>query len=369
MNTNRISGSQLVLLLILCRSFNMLTADMHNVTGHYGMEQLAAIPLSLVLQAVIALPAFLLMRKTGRGMTESALWTAGNAGRIFPLVSCAYLAAVTGITIFNLASFLANAIYPGSSAFFLAAALTAAAFAAVYMGLEGLARAAGILFIFFLVSLLLTTVGVSERIRLLNIRPLETGSLSVIWQGAWKIFARSSTVFLFVLLVPQISRNKAKSFLVYLGAVGLMMEAVSFLVTTVLGELGVDEAYPFFMLTTIAQISIFQRMDALHVSIWVMVCFLRVTLFLWVMREQLRSILSSGFRESGRGRWILPFFSLLSVSLAAVMLRSRKFADMMLDILSTGVADVLLMAVLPAVFLITGAFRGVFRSRKGEGSE
>ncbi len=368
MKTAQISGAQLVLLLFLCRSFNMLTADMHNVTGHYGMEQLLAIPLSLLLQALIALPAFLLMKKSNRGMTESALWTAGKTGVIFPMISCVYLVTVTGITIFNLASFLANAIYPGSSALFFAIALTAAAMFAVYLGLEGLSRAAVIVFFFFLISLFLTTVGVSERIQLLNIRPLEQDSLSVIIEGAWKIFARSSTVYLFVLLVPYVKEKKGKSFIWYLIAVGIMMEVVSFLVTAVLGELGVTEAYPFFMLTTIAQISIFQRMDALHVSIWVMVCFLRVTLFLWVMSRQLHAVLPVRMRENGRERWILPFLSILSVILAAIMLGNRKTADFMLNSISTGIADLVLMAVLPSAFLLVGALRGLFEHQKKEES-
>lgn len=366
MKESKISVSQLVVLLLLCRSFNLLSADILNVTGHYGMEHFLAIPLALLLQAAIVLPAFLLMKASGRGLTEATFWTLGKGGMVFPLVSCIYLLLASAITIYNLAVFLANAVYPGSSAYFFAITLVLAAVYAAWLGLEGVARSAVILAVLFVLSLLLTALGVAGRVNPVNIRPLGEGSGWSILKGAWTLCARSSAIYLYLPLSERVGSGGKKGFFWYLLCAGLLMECVVFFVSTVLGELAVTEAYPFFMLTTVAQISIFQRMDALHVCVWVAVCFLRVTLFLWTMREQFVSCLPLRARENGRARWILPFFALAALGAACGMLMRHETAELMLNVLSTGVPILLLIAVIPLVCLLAGWIRGRFR--KGEGA-
>lgn len=369
MEQRKISIVQLVILLFLCRSFNQLSADILNVTGHYGMEHLLAIPLALAIQAALAVPAFLLIRKSGRGLTGAAFLTLGKGGIVFALFSCTYLLLAAGITVYNLAAFLANAIYPRSSAVFFIITLVVAGMYAAHLGLEGISRSSVILFGLFLLSLTLTFLGVADRVNMLNLRPLMEGSGSTILEGAWRICARSSTVYLFVLLSARASGKKAKGFGWYLAAVGLMMELVGFFVSTVLGELAVSEAYPFFMLTTVAQISIFQRMDALHVAIWVMVSFLRVAVFLWIMREQFVACLPLNVRENGRVRWVLPFFAGLVAGIAAWMVQSREAAVWFLDFLSSGFMIAALLAGIPLVCLVIGGVRGKFRKTAGTGGE
>ncbi|MGI5893265.1 MAG: GerAB/ArcD/ProY family transporter [Candidatus Merdivicinus sp.] len=363
MQKGQISAAQLVFTLFLCRSFNLLSAEILNVTGHYGMEHIVAIPLALGIQALLAVPAFWLMKRNSRGMNESMLWTLGKAGILFPICSCIYLLLVAGITVYNLAAFLANAIYPGSSAIFFVITLIIAAMYAAYLGLEGIVRASVILFGALILSLTLTFVGVGERINLINIRPLMEGSMQTILGGSWRIVARSSTVYLFLLLCPKIRSHVKRGFIWYLAAVGILMETVAFFVSAVLGELAVREAYPFFMLTTIAQISIFQRMDALHVTIWVLVCLVRVAIFLWLMKEQFQKCLPLRAQQSQRIRYLLPFFSVLTAATAAVMVGSREAASACLTLLSSGIPVVLLMAGFPLVGLIVGEVRQRFQKR------
>ena len=50
MEKERISVFQLVVLLYVCRSFNLLTATLHDVGAGYGAVQLAAYPLAAVFQ-------------------------------------------------------------------------------------------------------------------------------------------------------------------------------------------------------------------------------------------------------------------------------------------------------------------------------
>ena len=60
MEKERISVFQLVVLLYVCRSFNLFTATLHDVGAGYGAVQLAAYPLAAVFQLALMLPVWLL---------------------------------------------------------------------------------------------------------------------------------------------------------------------------------------------------------------------------------------------------------------------------------------------------------------------
>ena len=63
MEKERISVFQLVVLLYVCRSFNLFTATLHDVGAGYGAVQLAAYPLAAVFQLALMLPVWLLNTK------------------------------------------------------------------------------------------------------------------------------------------------------------------------------------------------------------------------------------------------------------------------------------------------------------------
>ena len=108
MEKERISVFQLVVLLYVCRSFNLLTATLHDVGAGYGAVQLAAYPLAAVFQLALMLPVWLLTRETGKGLGESAKEAAGRWGLLFSLLGAGYLLTTTALTLSSMGNFLVN---------------------------------------------------------------------------------------------------------------------------------------------------------------------------------------------------------------------------------------------------------------------
>ena len=368
MKSTQISSAQLVFLLFLYHSFNMFTAEAHNVTGNYGLPHLLAIPAAVLLQALVVLPAWILAWKCRRGPAEAALWTMGKAGVIYPLASSLYLLWVMAFTVYSMSDFMVNAIYPGSARMFFIVTMILGALYAAYLGLEGIARAAFIIFALFLLSLLLTFGGVMDRAHLINIHPFPDHSFQLVMEGAWKIMSRSSGIVIYLLLLPYVGSHKKRGFWITLASIAALMEAVTFLVSSVLGDLGRTEAYPFFMLTTVAEVSILQRMDALHVAVWVMVSFLRITLCLWLVRQQLLLCLPLK-QQAAKNKWLLPVLAAIALLLAAAMNENRDLSSQTLAVFTTGVPILLLGAVFPLVCLIAGGIRKRLIPKNQEGGE
>ena len=364
MEKNQISVFQLVILLYVCRSFNLFTAALHDVGASYGLVHLAAFPVAAVFQLLLMLPAYFLMRATGRGLGETAAYTMGRWGFWFPVLGVGYLLITTSLTVYSMADFLVNAAFSGANAVFFIVTLVLAAGYAATMGIEGISRAALILFVIFTLGLLLIFFGVAERMAPVNVRPFLDGDpVRSVLKGAWMITARSSPAFLFALLAPQVRGNGAgKGFVYYLLATLVLQEAVTFLISSVLGDLAASKAFPLFTLTTIARISVFQRMDAVHLGIWVAISFLRVSVSLWACRELLQSFVPGG-KTAARRKWILPFLMIAVVCGAAAMTWNKQMLQKTLDLLSGGWPLAAVLFLSPLVMMVVGGIRK--RLRKG----
>ena len=132
----------------------------------------------------------------------------------------------------------------------------------------------------------------------------------------------------------------------------LLQEFVTFLISASLGELAAGRAFPLFTLTTVARVSVFQRMDALHLGVWVAVSFLRVAVNFRACRELLKPFFGS-FREE-KGKWGLLIFLMAAASgLSIGMSRGRGFLQGVLRVLSGGAPLSLVLGVVPlCLFLL-----------------
>ena len=86
MEKERISVFQLVVLLYVCRSFNLFTATLHDVGAGYGAVQLAAYPLAAVFQLALMLPVWLLTRFVTGPENVSLVWWPLALGEVVTLM-------------------------------------------------------------------------------------------------------------------------------------------------------------------------------------------------------------------------------------------------------------------------------------------
>lgn len=363
MEKHQISWLQLVILLFVCRSFNLFTATLHDVGEEYGLIHMIAFLVAGIFQLLMVLPAWGLMKLTGRGLGEAASYTMGKPGVWFSILGTVYLLVTTSLTVYSMANFLVNAAFPDAEAVFFVVTLVLAAGYAASLGIEGIARAALIFCTALIIGLILVLIGVAGRIDIINVRPIvDEHPIQSVIRDAWIITGRSSPVFLYVMLASRTRNGAGKGFIWYLAATLVLQELVTFLIATVLGDLASEQAFPLFSLTTIARVSVFQRMDAVYLGLWVTVCFLRVAVSFRACKELLAPFLPEG-KTSMRRKWILPFLMIAVACGASVLTRDQVLLRAVMDILSSGWPLVIVLIVGPGFMLIIGLLRG--RLRKG----
>ena len=262
--------------------------------------------------------------------------------------------STTALTLSSMGNFLVNTAFPGAKAEFFLVTLTLAAGYGAALGIEGLSRAALLLCVAFSLGLFLILLGVADRVDPVNMRLFPTSEAGAsVFHSAWVLSSRSSPAFAFACLFHRAGKDGIKKgFGWYLLASLLLQEFVTFLISASLGELAAGRAFPLFTLTTVARVSVFQRMDALHLGVWVAVSFLRVAVNFRACRELLKPFFGS-FREE-KGKWGLLIFLMAAASgLSIGMSRGRGFLQGVLRVLSGGAPLSLVLGVVPlCLFLL-----------------
>ena len=304
----KISMSQLIMLLTLSRMFYTLNGILLGTGDSYGMAYLWAIPLSALMQFVLMLPALFLSRRQGTSLITAGYSLWGKGGAILALLCGVYFLLSAVLTVFSTEQFMVNAIYPESSPIFFILTLTLAAAYAAHLGVESIARCGFIIFIVFVCGVAFAFLGNWQQITPIFIRPLGTGGFGEVLRIAVNLTARSPEILLFAVLLPNLGKNggRTRGALYYLLLSSLILEIIVFLISAVLGQLAEGEAFPFYTVGTLAKISIFQRLDAVHMSIWVLTAFVRMGLFLWAAVELFQSLM-----PVKKHRFVLPFLGIL----------------------------------------------------------
>lgn len=335
-----IGGGQLAVLLCVCRLPPLLLS----LSGS-GETGVWTVFFAELFRMLFCLPLCLAFRMgwDPAGQRGAVIGVARLTGGIYLLVSAASLAAGAGV-------FISSTLYPGSSAFFFGAAILLLAAYGAHMGLEAAARAALPVLVLFGVLFLLTAAGVREEIRLFHLAP--ASDFGSILSDAFRRALWLPEGMVLLAAGPRSGGRKSGAVLWAFGLSAVFGVLASFLCGSVLGELQGQKAYPFFELEALMQLSIFQRMDAWFLALWVLVIFVRSLFLLWAAAELLGSL----GRQPKRRRFLLP-----CLAAAAILLMALSLGGDIPGSLLKGVAESVFWLPALAVLLLAAA---IF-SRKG----
>ena len=351
MPEEKISGVQAVVLLFLSRAFQTLNYIPAFHDAPDGMSTLWGTGVALVIELLILIPALLLeQRYRGQNVITVGYNRWKPLGMIFALLYAFTMLLQLVGSLAGFEYFLTNAVYPNSSAVFIVLTMCAACFWAAGRGLEGLGRAAGIVFVFFLLSVLLISGASMSSIDMLNVRPSLDNPLGSAFRAGIISVSKTSEIFLLLLLFPKIKGNKTKCAFGLTISVFLFDLVTSFLLLAVLGKFGQTQTFPYYTLASVSDVFIFQRLDSLHMAIWTFITFLRLTLLIGLIVYCMKMVLPMKTHKA-----VLPV--LFVVTVGASIWLSYSTAILEASNLNTSILVVLLTAILPLSMLLLPAAR------------
>lgn len=312
MENQKISCSQAVILFSLSRVFNVL-----NFVPFFGesvapMAMLYGTIFSFIEQAIVVIPFFFLYRRCAG---QSMLTLAFNKSRVFGIITTLFfllfflVVTIGGVAGFDF--FMLNAIYPDATVPTIAITICAVCFFCARNGIQGLARSSVILFVFFALGLICITIVSAKSIKPLNFHAILDNPIKQIFFHTFDTTSKGTELAALLLLMPSIrliskpkdkgatiaSSTAPKAVYGFLGLSFLLTFLINFLIVGILGEFGATQTFPYFTITSVVELKIFQRLDSIHMISWVFISFVHITLFAGTCIELLKSLLPKPARK------------------------------------------------------------------------
>lgn len=362
MEKNKISMAQMALMLFLSRAFSVLTYFPGMTKPVSGTAFLYGTIIGYALSFLLFIPLFCLNKwKPEHSVVMDAKFLFPRGGTVIGGVYFLFLVLLGANTLAHFQFFMVNAVFMQASLWVILIPMMAVAVYAAYVGIEGIARSSFLIFIGFLLAFLLIFFSSFSEIELTNLKPIEGSFIEEVSRAAYGVLSRSVEILLAYLILPYLKKGK-----LWKGAAGftllsvVIFESIAFIILSALGEFSYTQTFPFFALASMSEISIFQRLDALYMAIWVFTAFIRLSLLLFLGTDVLKQILPPKGAEKNRNI-CLAVTSVVVFGLSVIMCYSMRFLNSMYQILYTGVPVALLALLIPLIVFIWGKLR----KRKG----
>lgn len=343
-----ISRGQLAAMLICARCFSLLTFAPRTMPAYEGsvvmLSQLAA----TVITWILLQPMLLLSQKRdGMGTMEAAFLVNKRGGRLSALVLWLLLVLLGADALAHFQYFLSGAIYPGASPMIFVLLLAAACGYSAAMGVEAVGRMSALVVFAFFISIAAVTAVLLPQARLVNVTsPLFDGARPVVEATVSALIGNADLLVLPVLL-PMCWKDSRVPTAWFLFGSLVLYELIPFLTLTVMGQYSRTRLFPVYTLMTIAQVSVFERLDILHLGLWILIALIKVSVYLIAARQMLDYVWVNKGRYS-------PLFVTIGSTAAAALFATYAAPEPAspLSRMVTGGALLLFAVIIPVVELL-----------------
>lgn len=274
-NTKKIGWGQFLLLLFMCRAFALMTFTPLSSAGGDLSLQMTAAAISAVIQAVLLIPTVLLKKSA----TGAALERNKAFGICAAVLYLLFFLFYTAGSLLHFQDFLQARFFPTSDSSFWIAALLIVCVYCACRGLEALGRSGVLLFWLFIAALIIMCISSVQDFELDNISfgaDISNGLFSAVMDD----LARSGEICAAAFLAGHVREKLRCGVYGMLASKLLLIEAVTLLITAVLGDFAVLADYPFLSVGTFGGTRFIQRGDALYLIVWTVAAVINISLFI-----------------------------------------------------------------------------------------
>ena len=343
-----ISAWQLAVLLFLSRVTHFFLAEPQR-EGPQALTAAIWLPLSILASVLLLLPDYFLLQKNkGKGLLDIAGERWGRMGLLFPVVFLLFSICVLVQTACSFSYFLTSAAYPQSSPWTLILLIFVVAGYTASMGYEPTARFGSFVLVALMAAVLFVGVSVWPQAQWEFLRPPSYDG----WQNQLRLFIRFTlgnveTVALLFLL-PAVNKNGGGVFWKWSLLSFVVLDGIILFATAALGDYAGTQRFPFYAVTKIAELSIFQRLDSLHMAIWVFLALIRLALFLEVGGKSLARLL-----PQKASKYAVSVCTVVSALLSGFLIGLPNILEKLGNLFAGGIPVLLLTVLLPILLLLS----------------
>lgn len=269
---NKIGWGQLGIVLVISRIFAE-AANFPSDDINYGMQRFTVIILSYLLLGVLLAPIFLTARNEDKTLSLSK-------NKIFSITLIIYLILAAVSTMTRLQFYAASTIFDAAPPWLLILFVSAVCLYGLLKGVSAVARTGVIIGGGFLVLLLTVIIGSFSDIRTEYLYPAITDNSETLIGDILSELSKNAEVAIFAALFTTVRKDSVKSLYLYVPISLFTLILMTFLYNTILGEYLDTTNFPFYTISSLSDITVFQRLDGIDVVVWLMTAIIKLSLII-----------------------------------------------------------------------------------------
>lgn len=234
------------------------------------------------------LPAYFLFRKNMNvSLIDMIISRSPVLGKFVAGMFILYFFYFTVTTISRLDLFAGTVVFPETDVqLVLVFAIILCCYGA-YLGIEPLGRGAVLSTIFVIPAIIFILLTLTDKVDLLNLSPLFYNGVTPVLKTAADSVGQTCEYAILLIILPKIQGKIKKPFMIWLVSQTVLMAILFFFAGSVMGNFTGTQLFPFHTLTSLAQFSMFSRLDALFTSLWIMCAFIKAGLLIYLQCDLL----------------------------------------------------------------------------------
>ena len=345
----KISVFQFYVMLFLSRTLTTVTY-LSSYTENIRLSDMLVQPIfRIVIGTLIMLPVFRLYRRNrDKNILELLNEKSEKLAKVVSVLFLIYFFYFTVVTLARLDLFAGTIVFPETDVeYMLIFAIILCCYGA-YLGLEPLGRSAVISAVFVIPALIFIMLTLVKKVDFLNLTPVFYNGVMPVIKVAVDSVGQTVEYGIIALMIPRVTGKFRKGYFIWLFSQVSLMAIMFFFACTVMGNFASTQLFPFHTLASLAEFSMFTRLDAIFTSVWIMCAFIKAGLLIFMQTH----ILTTYFGGFKRVHYIIAIGILTIIANLFISQQVRWFniADnSIIKIFITGLS----VFIVPLLILIT----------------
>ncbi len=356
-NAPIITTRQLFFVLFLSRLFSLISYTPEGETSADFTMTVLALIANTVLTAVVIIPFFILIGKNRHGtIIDFAIDRSKPLGYILAGLLCVFFVVIAADTVSNFEFFVSSTVMPNASVFLICLTMGLGVIYAAHLGLEAIARMSTLVLIITALSFVVIIFAIIEHFNPVYLRAQLSGTLPQFIDMVWVNFSQNLELVALLMLSQNTEGSIKKRFTTWNIGINITMILTTLAVFITFGDRFIlTKPFPIQTFFSVAQVSIFQRLDVLHLISWVIITFVRGAIFLFVARQALLYILPKKIQQ-----YALSICAAVMVIVSFALSRRITVLIWLYEVISSAIPIALFAVLIPLALLV------IYKVKRGE---
>ena len=307
MQKEKISSFQFFTMLFISRALTTLTY-LSSYTKDIRLSDMLIQPIPrIAMGIIIMLPVYFLYKKhPDKSIFDRIREKSSVFAKVSVIVCSVIFLYFTVVTLARLDLFAGTVVFPETNVNYLIVFAVICCAYGAFLGWEALGRSAVLSAILVVPAIIFIVVNLVNKVDLLNLSPVFYNGVTPVLKTAVDSMGQTVEYAIIAIALPKVSGKKVKGYLIWLVAQTALMGILFFFAGAVMGNFASTQLFPFHTLASLAQFSMFDRLDAIFTSVWIFGAFIKVGLLIYLQAD----ILCVEFPKISRGIFIVVIGSL-----------------------------------------------------------